>query len=252
MPYFKIAFKNSMVYRFSVVFSIIGGVLWVVISMFLWRFLFQGNDEMIAYMTKYVIISEIIAMFYTRNVSYNIAQRVTSGDFAVDLIRPINLFSMSYQKELARLASDFVLTGIPIIIIFLPLLIQGGFHNVSLTLIAVLAGHLLMLLIDSLLGFSSFILIEIWPFHRLIGDTIRLVGGSFIPLSMLPGILQDIAYAMPFRFLYSFPLEMLLGSVDSMQILPNFLTLFIWILFFATANIVVYRLALRNTVVQGG
>ena len=108
------------------------------------------------------------------------------------------------------------------------------------------------MLIYALPGFSAFILIEIWPFSRLLDDMIRLLAGGFIPLAILPGFLKAIAHALPFRFLYSFPLELLFNTADMSKLLENFSLLMIWICVFAALNIVMYRLALKKAVVQGG
>ena len=208
---------------------------------------------MIAYMTKYAIVSSIIAMFHTDGIAYNIGEKVASGDFVIDLIRPLNIFTMSWQMELADIFSGFLFRGLPVIIIYSPLLVMNAnFHNVPLVIFAVMLGHVLFLLIYSLLGFSAFILIEIWPFGRFLDDTIRLLAGGFIPLAILPGFLRSTAYALPFRFLYSFPLELLLGTADTSRLVENFALFFAWICVFAVLNIVMYRLALRKAVVQGG
>jgi ABC-2 type transport system permease protein len=253
MHFFTITLKNSMVYRWSVLFSIFGSVLYISISLMLWRYLYQDTPDMISYMTRYTIMSNIIAMFYTGGITYRIGEKVSSGDFVTDLIRPINFFSMAWQMEIAEMCTNFMMRGLPVILIYSPfLVISAGYYNIPAVLLAVALGHILFLLIYALLGFSAFILIEIWPFHRLLNDTIRLLAGGFIPLALLPGFIGTIARVLPFRFLYSFPLELLFGTADMTTASNNFAILLFWILVFAMLNIVMYRLALKKAVVQGG
>lgn len=52
MPFFIISIKNLMVYRWSVLFSIIGSVLFVGINLTLWRFLYRDDLDMVSYMTS--------------------------------------------------------------------------------------------------------------------------------------------------------------------------------------------------------
>ena len=253
--FFTISLKNSMVYRWSVLFSIFGSALYISISLMLWRYLYQGTPEMVSYMTRYTIVSSIIAMFYTRGIAYRIGEKVSSGDFVIDLIRPINFFSMSWQMEFADICTNFIMRGLPVILIYSPfLVINAGYYNIPMVLLAILLGHILFLLIYALLGFTAFILIEIWPFHRLLDDTIRLLAGGFIPLAILPGFIGTIARVLPFRFLYSFPLELLFGTADmnTTTTINNFFILSAWIFVFAILNILMYRLALQKAVVQGG
>jgi len=253
MHFFFITFKNSLVYRWSVLFSVIGSVLFIAINLMLWRFLYRDNPEMVTYMTKYTILSNIIAMFYARGIAYRIGNKVSSGAFVTDLIKPVNIFSMSWQMELAEICSGFLLKGLPVIIVYSPFLfMNSGYNNIPAVLISVILGHILILLIYSLIGFSAFILIEVWPFARLMDDTIRLLAGGFLPLAILPGFIRVAANILPFRFLYSFPLELLLGTADTGKILNNFAVLIIWIGVFILMNTAMYRLALRKAVVQGG
>lgn len=253
MHFFVISLKNSIVYRWSVLLSIIGSVLFVAINLMLWRFLYRNDADMISYMTKYTIVSNIIAMFYARGIAGRIGDKVATGAFVTDLIRPINLFTMAWQMELAGICSKLLMRGLPVILVYLPFLItNAGYYNIAAVLLAIVLGHILFLLIYSLLGFSAFILIEIWPFGRLLDDTIRLLGGGFIPLAILPAFLGGIAYALPFRFLYSFPLELLFGKADMSKAFENFAILLIWIAVFGLLNILMYRQALKKAVVQGG
>ena len=253
MHFFRISLKNSIVYRWSVLFSIIGSILFVAINLMLWRYLYRNDADMVSYMTKYTIISNIIAMFYARGIANRIGDKVATGAFVTDLIRPINLFTVSWQMELAGICSSFLMRGLPVILVYLPFLVaNAGYYNIPAVFLAIVLGHILFLLIYALLGFSAFILIEIWPFGRLLDDTIRLLAGGFIPIAILPVFLGDIAYVLPFRFLYSFPLELLFGKADMSKMPENFMIQIIWIAIFALLNIFMYKQALKKAVVQGG
>jgi ABC-2 type transport system permease protein len=253
MYFFRIVFKNSLVYRWPIVFSVLGSVFFIAVNLMLWRFLFRNDAVMITYMTRYTILSNIVAMFYTRGIANRIGDKVTSGAFVIDLVRPINFFTMSWQIELANMCSTLLMRGLPVVLIYLPFLIDGSiWHNVPAAILAVGLGHTLFLLIYSLLGFAAFILIEIWPFGRLLDDTIRLFAGGFIPIAFLPNGLKGLANLFPFRFLYSFPLELLLGSAEMSSIINKFSLFFVWVITFAVLNSIMYRLALSKTVVQGG
>jgi ABC-2 type transport system permease protein len=219
----------------------------------LWRFLYRDNPGMVSYMTKYTIVSSIINMFYSNGIAGRIGDKVSSGAFVTDLIRPINIFSMSWQMELAEICSNLLLRGLPVILIYSPfLVINAGYHNIPVVLLAIVLGHILFMLIYSLLGFSAFILMEIWAFRRLLDDTIRLLAGGFIPLLILPGFIRTIAYALPFRFLYAFPLELLFGTANMNVIFETFAVLTLWICVFAALNFIMYWLALKKAVIQGG
>ena len=82
MHFFSVSLKNSFVYRWSVLFYVLGSILFVAINRMLWRFLYWESPDMILYMTKYTIVSTIISMFYTRGIADKIGSKVATGDFA--------------------------------------------------------------------------------------------------------------------------------------------------------------------------
>ncbi|MDR3331141.1 MAG: hypothetical protein LBT08_00790 [Synergistaceae bacterium] len=49
MSFFKIFLKNSIVYRWTIVFSIMGSLMFIAINIMLWRFLYRDTPEMISY-----------------------------------------------------------------------------------------------------------------------------------------------------------------------------------------------------------
>ncbi len=251
MHFFLITLKNSLVYRSAAVFQILGSVLLIAINIFLWRRLFEGDPQQIAYMTRYAILANIIALFFATDIAYNIGTKVATGDLAVDLIKPVHIFAMEWQRSLGNMASKFLLTGLPVILVYIHFL-GGSYHHILLALLAVVLAHVLQILIYSLLGFLAFVLIEIWPFGRFLDDSIRLFSGAFIPLSLLPYPIDAIARALPFRFLYSFPLMLLFGDIQVAEIGSNFALMLLWIGIFAALNLLTFRSAVRRLALQGG
>ena len=78
------------------------------------------------------------------------------------------------------------------------------------------------------LYFLSFYFYEIWPFKRLMNDTIRFFSGAFIPLSLFPKWLKGITDILPFRYLYSFPIEIILSRKENISLTNGFFSLLIW------------------------
>ncbi|GFI47979.1 hypothetical protein IMSAGC019_03305 [Lachnospiraceae bacterium] len=253
MKFFWITFKNTFAYRMASVLSVISSVLYIAINIMIWRYLFREQPEMIGYMTKYTIIANIIGMFYSNNIANRIGAKVAKGDFVMDLLKPVSILYMSWQMELAQICNRLLTEGIFTFLVFLPYLMKDNrYFNIGYVILAVVLGHILFMLIYSLVGFLTYVFIKVWPLERLVNDTIRLFAGIFIPLSLLPGFLKNVAYYLPFRFLYSFPLELLLGNSDISHIHIEYFRISIWIAVFAGANWIVYHLALRRSVIQGG
>lgn len=256
MDFFKIAFKNSFVYRSSIIFSVLGSIFNILLILALWVFVYQYDNGKISYMITYTILSNCIGLFYSNKIGYAIARQVISGDFALALIKPVNFLAMHYYQMLGNICSSFLMRGLSIIAIFMPLLIANAAFNspayILFALIAVVLGHILYTILYALIGFMAFTFLEIWPFARLMDDTIRFLSGAFIPLALFPEWLGGIAEILPFRFMYSFPLQLLIGEITPQSIAFAFFIFIGWITILGTLLISIYNKAIARCTVQGG
>lgn len=107
-------------------------------------------------------------------------------------------------------------------------------------------------LLYTLIGFIAFLCFEVWAFERLLDDTIRFLSGSFLPLALFPDWLKNISVFLPFRFLFSFPIEILLGNTGNEVILTNMLLMVLWIMGAGALLAMIYKKAVNIFVVQGG
>ena len=173
-----------------------------------------------------------------------------------ELIKPMNFMLIQYLQLLGQICSIVLLRGGSVAIIFLPVLIQNlkvkSAIYVLFAILAIICGHFLYIILYSIIGFLAFYFYEVWPFQRLMEDTIRFLSGSFIPLALFSGFFEKVVYALPFRFMFSFPIEIILGSESIAQIKHNFFILTIWMIIFSILLIIVMRRAVNKCVVQGG
>ena len=76
--------------------------------------------------------------------------------------------------------------------------------------------------------------------------------GQVAPLSLLPGAIQSIADALPFRWMLSFPTELLLGRVSTQDALTGFIAQLLWIAGIVLLLRVVWSAAVRRYGAVGG
>lgn len=253
MEFFWISFKNAFVYRSSVIFSILGSLFWVLVQIALWTFIYQNEQSMVEYMTAYVILANIIKIFYSREMATLIGGKVITGNFAYDLLRPVNLITMSYRILLGKLTSTVLMRAVPQALIFFPIITKSlNFANFLPFLISVIIGHFLFAILYSLVGFFAFIVIEIWPFKRVLEDTIRFVSGSVIPLALFPTWLQIISNFLPFKYLFDFPLRLLLNDLSTAEVINGLSISVVWLVALGSLLLSSYRSAVNKCTVQGG
>ncbi|MDX2112056.1 MAG: ABC-2 family transporter protein [Verrucomicrobiota bacterium] len=76
--------------------------------------------------------------------------------------------------------------------------------------------------------------------------------GQAAPLSLLPPWMQDVAFYLPFRWMYSFPIELCLGRLDTRKILHGFGTQALWILGFLIIMNFAWRSGIKRYSASGG
>ncbi len=256
MSYFSISMKKVLHYRWHNVFCIMGSLFSVVPIIFWWQYVYRGDSRMQQYMTAYAILSNLISLAYCDRYAHCVAEKVYKGTFAVDLLRPISFLKLNFIEAAGETAAELIVRGIPICLVFCfvfrePLRVIDP-HYALLGVGAVFLASLFYMMLLTVIGFLAFRFYEIWPFVRLMNDTIRFFSGSFIPLALFPVWMQAPVRLLPFRYLYAFPIELILKGSGYENIGLHFLILCAWDLVMAVVVVLVYRRALLRCVVQGG
>ena len=210
---------------------------------------------MMNYMILYVIISNIIGMFYSERMCEQIGRKVANGSFALELIRPVNFIYLGYMRMVGNIVANIIMRGIPVILLFSPLIIINAdmvhWEFIGLFAVVVMLGHFLYTILYALIGFMAFICFEVWTFQRLLRDTIRFLSGSFIPIALFPDWLEKVSRYMPFRYLYSLPIQILLGETTD-GVFASIGIMVLWIAVLLGVLALLYRRAVNAFVVQGG
>jgi ABC-2 type transport system permease protein len=73
-----------------------------------------------------------------------------------------------------------------------------------------------------------------------------LFAGQFVPLDLMPPVIQQIAQYLPFQLLRYFPIQLILGRMETPQILLNYGLSIVWLVI----AFVLFRLVWRNGIKQ--
>ena len=228
----------------------------ICIKLALWIYLYRNSREMTEYMIMYTVLSNVISLFYLNRIAQLIGDKITDGSITVDLMKPCSFLYANYMQCLGNLAADFLLKGLPIILFFGLFLVRYAdriiVRQIPAALLAVVMGHFLYMLIFTVIGMSAMVFLEIWAIQRIIRDVIQFLSGSFIPLSLFPDALFRINQFLPFRFLFSFPLELMLNERKLSEQMENFSMLSVWLIFFIFLVWWMERRLAEKLIVQGG
>lgn len=256
MAFLIIAFKNKITYRSQVLFAIIGSVIEIYIQIAFWMYLYRNDAAMTEYMIMYTVLSNIISMFYINSITNKIGDKIINGYIAVDLLRPVHFLYSSYMQCIGEMCADLLLRGVPVLMFFGVYLWKYSerivYQQMAAALAAVILGHILYMQIFMAIGLMAMALMETWAIHRIMNDIILFLSGAFIPLSLFPNTLYHINLFLPFRFVFSFPLELLLNETDNGVIFGNFGVLCGWIVLLGSMIWGMHHRMMRKLVIQGG
>lgn len=255
LSFVRTAFRTKFAYRSSVFFGFLLSFVYLIVQIALWRFVFRQDSAMIKYMTAYVVVSQLLHYAYSTEIAGMIGHKVRSGDYAVDLIKPVTSVMVYWSTSLGGTLANIATRGLPVLLVFSPVFLDVAKLSLARLLVflgACIAGYIMTNLIFALIGHLAFVTTEIWPFARSTQNSIRFLSGALIPIAFFPPWLAAIARFLPFRLLYSFPIRVLLEDLPAEEVVRDSLLLGAWLVLLSVLLWLVHKRAVWHSVVQGG
>lgn len=212
-----------------------------------------GYDE--ASFSTYTWVSQgLIAIVMLFNWT-ELAERVRTGDIAVDLARPIDLQLAWLAADLGRAAWGLVSrAAVPIAF---GALVFGVYVPNDPTALALLAPAVVLAVVVSFAGrfmvnLAAFWLTEVRGLVTVYVLVSGFLAGHIIPIQLFPEWLRVLAYTTPFPALVQFPVDLASGQATGWAALGRVAASAGWALGLLAAGRLLQRAATRRLVVQGG
>jgi ABC-2 type transport system permease protein len=187
-----------------------------------------ANDFVTYYMTL-LVVDQVTSNI----VIHTFAYKVQDGTLSGELVRPIHpMLTNALVNNVAFKTLNFL--GFIPIWLLLFFLYKPVYQHVTLAgvLIAVpalmlgfLVGYLLTATITSLAFWTT----RVYSIHEFYFALMTLFSGQFVPLTLMPKIVQDIAQYLPYQLQIYFPIQIILGNLSAAQITRGFLMGFLWL-----------------------
>lgn len=257
----KQEYRMSMSYELShfikFVFLALGGVITTILFCILW--VAGSNQGMDSISREYVISYFLLVLLFTRlttDVSVRITMdSISRGIFSKFLVRPF-----SYLTEVlgANLGEQTLQT-----LFVLPFFIAGVvlFRNdiifdmtpytVFLALIAALIASTIKFLASQTYSLLAFSVKENAGLRILYENSIIILSGEMVPYVTLPLYIQPFLQILPFRYMLSFPIEILMGGMRPYDVQFGFIVSGIWILFLFLIYKICYTVNIRKYEAEG-
>lgn len=236
IAFYRLSFENTVVYRGSILVWVLINAFYLVIIVNLW--LSSSSGATIGgYLKNELITYYVVALFLRWLVfwlpSYDIAREIKTGEIVSStLIKPVSFFWKKMSEELGwhLIGPIFGIMGSLILaFLFRNYLVLEFSLSKTLIFIPAIALAILLTFISSLcLGLLGFWFTEIWAIDSLYWAGRELLSGQWIPLSFIPGVFQTLARLLPFRYMFSFPLEIFFGKLSGVEIIQGMAGGIIW------------------------
>lgn len=186
------------------------------------------NDFTTYYMTL-LIVDQL-----TSNITIHIfAYKIQDGTLAGELIRPIHpMLTNTLINNIAFKAliiGGFIPVWILLALLFNPDFASVTWQGILLALPALLMGFMLSFLLTGVITCLAFWTTQVFSIHEFYFAMSVLFSGQFVPLQLMPRIIQDLAQYLPFQFSIYFPIQLILNRFTPDQIIRGYMTGAIWL-----------------------
>jgi ABC-2 type transport system permease protein len=184
-----------------------------------------------------------------------LAERIRTGDIAVDLARPVDLQLSWLAADLGRAAFLLLPRGLP------PVIIGFAFFGVALpttplpylaTLVSLVMAVSVSFACRFALNLAAFWLLDLRGALTLYMVASNVLAGLIVPVSWFPGWMRAVAHATPFPSMLQAPIDVLSGRVTGTAVLGTLAVQALWLAGTLGLGRVVLARATRRLVVQGG
>ena len=245
-------------YRTNIFSNVASALLMLGARFALWMALFAaGNagDTTLTETMTYFVVMDILMVWTTSDFGSRIGGDIQSGDISIALTRP-----RTYHFQLlAGLHSNAVIStltrSLPILIAaivfigILPPLSVGAF---GIFILSAILGALIYILVDLIISYSAFWLMDYWYISWYKRALFMLFGGTILPLWFYPEWLRTVSGVLPFQFALFVPLEVYLGRIYGTDLLYTLGMQVVWIAVLFALERFVWRKVQHKIVVQGG
>ncbi len=202
--------------------AILGLAVQVVVAYFIVLALFResGRERVGGYTLEGMVVYYVTVVLVGRLVSVTemeqgISQDIYDGGLSRYLLYPAPYALVKYAQQLGALLpaalQAALFAGWMPFVFGVP---EGvSIASVGMGLVAIAVGTLLLFLLTWPIQAVAFWADNVWSLmiaHRIAS---RLLGGMLVPLSLFPDGARAVLELLPFRYLFAFPVECLLGRV---------------------------------------
>ncbi len=221
---------NSLAYRGDFVFYMLSTILSPLISVLIWRAAIASGAQLPVdgtYLTSYFVLLGAVSMLTSSWMGLFMAEDIRNGKLSIWLARPGSFLYEMIANNLAEKGFKSLILA-PMILVFGWLLrdsvsLSAPPSRWMLMAISIVLAAVIIFSIHVILGSLAFWIDDISGVDRGQMLVAMVLGGQVVPLALMPEWASGFVRLQPFRFMISFPLEIVVGDLDRHELVVGFI-----------------------------
>jgi ABC-2 type transport system permease protein len=200
--------------------------------------------------TTYYMTLLIVDQITSNIVIHTFGYKIQDGSLSGELVRPIHPMLTNALVNNIAFKMLTIIGFIPVWTL-LYFLFQPDYSSLTLTgiLLAIPAmalGFFVSFLLSATITSLAFWTTRVYSIHEFYYALILLFSGHFVPLTLMPDLIQRIAQYLPFQLFIYYPIQLMLGKLTTGQIIQGYVMGGIWLVFAITVFNLVWRNGVRR------
>ena len=229
----------------------------VVGKILFWKAVYRAGDGDIAGYDQHDMVLYLIAITLVNELTWAyggfIKGDIRSGGLTAYLVRPASYLKTQFffwsGNMVPRWGSAVILVSVALVFFRDSVRLSSDLWIYPAALVAILVTFILKFLFSFCVSLVAFWSESNLPLVPQIG---QLLGGSLVPLTFLPDLLQSAAMMLPFAYMLYFPATVLMGKLDPVAFVQGLGVQVLWIAVFAGLSQIMWRRGLKRYVAYGG
>lgn len=233
---FRAELALQFAYRGALAIWLLGLLLGPIVYLVVWTTVARSQGgavggfsagEFAAYFTVLMIVNQLTFTWHF----YEFEWRVRNGFFSPLLLRPIHPVHNDVAENLSFKLLTF--TGVAPVALLLIVAFDASLQPTPWQLVAfvpaLILAMILRFLVEWTLALAAFWLTRVSALNQAYTVALVFLSGQIAPLGLFPPVVQSVASVLPFRWMVSFPVETLLGSLPLEAVLAGLGVQVVWI-----------------------
>ena len=254
----RLAMVSQFQYRAATYMYLVGMVAEPVIYLVVWSTIADESGGMVGGLTAgelaaYYIVWTLVRTMNIVFTPYGWEWRIRQGQLSGQLLRPLHPIHYDVA-EFAGGKIPWVLFYLPIAAV-LTVVFDPTFDvrpaEVAVFVVAIWGAYLIRTFNQSALGLVTFWTTRVGALFQLYIVLELLLSGRLVPLSLMPDWVQTVAWFLPFRWTFYFPIETLVGDLSDAELVAGLGMQILWTVVGIGIFSLVWRYAIRRYTAVG-